>query len=79
MSDNETQDDTDDMIYDEVCRLIGQCCLMLASKGAETNRARLTYQLKRLHWTIMEQNDFSHTGILLAIELLSPPEDGVKR
>ena len=79
MSDNETQDDTDDMIYDEVCRLIGQCCLMLASKGAETNLARLTYQLKRLHWTIMEQNDFSHTGILLAIELLSPPEDGVKR
>lgn len=79
MSDNETQDDTDDMIYDEVCRIIGQCCLMLASKGAETNRARLTYQLKRLHWTIMEQNDFSHTGILLAIELLSPPEDEVKR
>lgn len=79
MSDNETQEDTDDMIYDEVCRIIGQCCLMLACKGAETHRARLTYPLKRLHWTIMEQNDFSHTGILLAIELLSPPDEEVKR
>lgn len=79
MSDIHSEDETDDIVYDEVCRIIGQCCLMLASKGAETHRARLTYQLKRLHWTIMEQTDFSHTGILLAIELLSPPDEEVKR
>lgn len=71
MSDIHIEDDTDDIIYDEVCRIIGQC--------SETHRARLTYQLKRLHWTIMEQTDFSHTGILLAIELLSPPDEEVKR
>lgn len=65
-----------DPVYDEACRLIGQCCLMLAQNGEETNRAQIAYQLKRLHWRIMEHTDGSHLAVKLAIEQL---EDSLKR
>ncbi|UXY13585.1 hypothetical protein N7922_24865 (plasmid) [Kosakonia sp. ML.JS2a] len=40
---------------------------MFAGNGAETNRAQLVYQLKRLYWQIMVATEEHHTGILLAI------------
>jgi hypothetical protein len=77
MSENEIDDETDDdadATYDEACRIVGQCCLMLSSNGAETDRAQLVYQLKRLYWKIMLLTEESHTGILLAIEQLETAE-----
>lgn len=74
MSEDETEDDAGEAFYDETCRIVGQCCLMLASHGAETNRAQLVYQLKRLYWQIMVATEEHHTGILLAIEQLETPE-----
>lgn len=64
-------DELSDKFYDEACRIVGECCFALANNGAETDRAQLVYQLKRLHWQIMEQTNESHLGVLLAIEQLS--------
>jgi hypothetical protein len=44
MSENEDEDDAEDAFYDETCRIVGQCCLMLAINDAETDRAQLVYQ-----------------------------------
>lgn len=76
MSENETEDDADaeEAFYDEVCRIVGQCCLMLANNDAETDRAQLVYQLKRLYWKIMLLTEESHNGILFAIEQLETAE-----
>lgn len=62
-------------LYNEACRIVGECCLMLATNGAETNRDQLVHQLKILHWKIMEQADESNLAILLAIEKLATSED----
>ena len=70
-----TTDDEESLLYDEVCRIVGQCCLMLASNGAETHRDQLVYQLKRLHWKFMIETGTSHTGILFAIEQLATARD----
>ena len=74
MSENEDEIDAEEAFYDETCRIVGQCCLMLASNGAETDRAQLVYQLKRLYWQIMVATEEHHTGILLAIEQLETAE-----
>ena len=42
-----------DELYSEACRIVGQCCLMLAQNGEETHRDLLVHQLKRLHWQVM--------------------------
>lgn len=62
-------------LYNEACRIVGECCLMLAINGAETNRDQLVHQLKLLHWKIMEQTDESNLAILLAIEKLATSEN----
>ena len=62
-------------LYNEACRIVGECCLMLATNGAETSRDQLVHQLKRLHWQIMEQTGESNLAILLAIEKLATSED----
>lgn len=63
-----------DSVYDEACRLVGECCLMLAQNGDEISRAQVAHQLKRIHWQIMEQTGESNLAIKLAIEQL---EDGL--
>jgi uncharacterized cysteine cluster protein YcgN (CxxCxxCC family) len=45
LSENEDEDD-EDAFYDETCRIVGQCCLMLAINDAETDRAQLVYQVE---------------------------------
>ena len=50
-------------LYREACRIVGECCLMLASNDAETNRDQLVHELKRLHWEIMKQTDESNLPI----------------
>ena len=74
MSENETEDDAEEAFYDEACRIVGQCCLMLANNDAETDRVQLVYQLKRLYWKIMLLTEASHNGILFAIEQLETAE-----
>ncbi len=59
-----------DPIYDETCRIAGQSCLMLVQNGYEISRAQVAYQLKRLHWKIMEETGESNMSIRLAIEQL---------
>ena len=61
-------------LYNEACRIVGQCCLMLAQNGEETNRDLLVHQLKHLHWQIMEQTNESNQSIMLAIEQLATGE-----
>lgn len=65
-------------LYNEACRIVGECCLILATNGSETNRDLLVHQLKRLHWKIMEQTNESSLPILLAIEKLATSEDWKK-
>lgn len=65
-------------LYNEACRIVGECCLMLATNGAETSRDQLVHQLKLLHWKIMEQTNESNLPILLAIEKLATSEDWKK-
>ncbi|HBN7049655.1 TPA: DUF2767 family protein [Escherichia coli] len=64
--------------YREACRIVGECCLMLASNDAETNRDQLVHELKRLHWNIMQQTNKSNASILLAIERLATSGDWKK-
>lgn len=59
-----------DPIYDEACRVVGQCCLMMAQSGLELSRARVADQLKQLLCQISEQTDESRLAIALAIEQL---------
>lgn len=65
-----TGDEPELKIYHEACRMIGQCCLILASNGAETDRRELAYQLKRLAWEYIQVTDELHPSLLLAIEQL---------
>lgn len=60
-----------DPVYDEACRIVGQCCFMLAQNGEETTRSQVVYQIKRLYWQIMEATDESNLPIKLAIEQLT--------
>ncbi|EKN5995702.1 DUF2767 family protein [Yersinia pseudotuberculosis] len=62
--------DNSDSVYNEACRVVGECCLMLAQNGEEISRAQVAYQLKRIHWQIMEQTGESNLAIKLAIEQL---------
>jgi len=61
-------------VYDEACKVVGQCCLMMAQSGLELSRARVVDQLKELLCHISEQTDESRLAIALAIEQL---EDGL--
>lgn len=65
-------------LYSEACRIVGQCCLMLAQNGEETHRDQLVHQLKKLHWKIMQQTNESNLSIRLAIEHLATSEDWKK-
>lgn len=65
-----------DALYDEACRAVGQCCLMLAQNGEEISREVVAYQLKRIHWGIMEKTSESNQALKLAIEQL---EDGLPK
>ncbi|VEB12107.1 Uncharacterised protein [Yersinia pseudotuberculosis] len=68
--------DNSDSVYNEACRLVGESCLMLARNGDEISRAQVAYQLKRIHWQIMEQTGESNLAIKLAVEQL---EDGLAK
>lgn len=68
--------DDSDSVYNEACRLVGESCLMLARNGDEISRAQVAYQLKRIHWQIMEQTGESNLAIKLAVEQL---EDGLEK
>jgi len=59
-----------DPVYDEACRMVGECCLMLAQNGEEVSRAQLAYQLKRIYWQVLERTDEESVALLLAIEQL---------
>lgn len=59
-----------DPVYDEACRMVGECCLMLAQNGEEVSRAKLAYQLKRIYWQVLERTDEENLSLLLAIEQL---------
>lgn len=71
-------DEASKKVYDEACRIVGQCCLALAENGAETNRDRLVHQLKRLYWLYMQETNESNLSMLLAIEQLATSEDWKK-
>lgn len=59
-----------DPVYDEACRMVGECCLMLSQNGEEVSRAQLAYQLKRVYWQVLERSDEESVALLLAIEQL---------
>ncbi|CAM7769885.1 DUF2767 domain-containing protein [Phytobacter diazotrophicus] len=61
-------------MYDETCKILGQCCLMLASNDEETDRAQQVCQLKRLHRKIMQMIDASHSGVRKATGQPEAPE-----
>lgn len=57
-----------DPVYDEACRIVGQCCLMLAQNGDEISRAQVAYQLKCIHRQIMEGKGESNLLIKMTIK-----------
>ena len=65
-----TGDEPELQIYHEACPMVGLCCLMLASNGAETDRRELAYQLKRLGWEYNQVTDELHPSLFFAIEQL---------
>ncbi len=65
-------------LYNEACRIVGQCCLMLAQNGEDTKRDLLVHQLKRLHWLYMQETNESNLAMLFAIEELATSEDWKK-
>lgn len=69
---------TDTHLYDEACRIVGQCCLSLAENGAETHRDQLVHQLKRLSWLYMQETNETNLAMLFAIEQLATSEDWKK-
>lgn len=64
-----------DVLFDEACRIVGQCCLALADNNAETNRDQLVHQLKRLYWLYMQETNESNLAMLFAMEQLATSED----
>lgn len=68
----------DTKLYDEACRIVGQCCLALAENGAETHRDQLVHQLKRLSWLYMQETNETNLAMLFAIEQLATSEDWKK-
>lgn len=67
--------ESQDKLFDEACRLIGQCCLALANNGAETNRDQLVHQLKRLYWLYMQETNESNLAMLFAMEQLATSDN----
>ena len=67
--------ESQDKLFDEACRIIGQCCLALANNGAETHRGQLVHQLKRLYWLYMQETNESNLAMLFAMEQLATSED----
>ena len=70
------EDELDELIYDEACRLTGMCCLMLSSNGAETSRLQIACQLERLLKAYFEQTQEINPSLVLAIEQLQETAEG---
>lgn len=73
---NTHDDELNELIYDEACRLTGMCCLMLASNGEEVSRSQLEYQLTRLLDACFEETDEINLPLILAIEQLQGQTGG---
>ncbi|THD43924.1 DUF2767 family protein [Enterobacteriaceae bacterium ML5] len=59
-----------DPVFDEACRIIGECCLMLAQNGEEISRGQVAFQLERLLSQYEKITGSTNLAIELAIEQL---------
>lgn len=59
-----------DPVFDEACRMVGECCLMLAQNGEEISRGQVAFQLERLQEQYEKLTGETHLSIELAIEQL---------
>jgi len=73
---NTHDDELNELIYDEACRMTGMCCLMLASNGEKVSRRQLKYQLTRLLDAYFKETDEVNLTLVLAIEQLQGQTDG---
>lgn len=58
------------MIYEDACKVVGQCCFSLAQTGDDTRRDSLIEQLRAIHREVMVKTGEPNMAIRLAIEQL---------
>lgn len=57
-------------IFEEACRVIGECCVMLAQSGEEISISRVVLRLERVQQSAVTITGKPNESLYLAIELL---------
>lgn len=63
---------TYDMVFEEACRLVGQCYLELAQRGAATEKEVLVSELRNLQLRYRELTGAPNRAVEMAIGQLKP-------
>lgn len=58
-------------VYGEACRLIGECCVMLAQSGEEISRRRVALRLERVQESAITITGKPNDALCKAIEYLT--------
>ena len=59
-----------DSTFEEACRVIGECCVMLAQSGEEISISRVVLRLERVQQSAVTITGKPNESLYLAIELL---------
>ncbi|MBU9837354.1 DUF2767 family protein [Rahnella sp. L72c] len=62
--------DSSNPVFEEACRLIGECCVMLARNGEEVSRRRIALRLERVQESAITITGKPNDALSLAIEVL---------
>ncbi|WP_343551925.1 DUF2767 domain-containing protein [Pantoea sp.] len=63
---------TYDMVFEEACRLVGQCYLELAQRGAATEKEVVASELRNLQLRYRELTGAPNRAVEMAIVQLKP-------
>ncbi len=56
--------------FAEACRMVGECCLMLAQNGEEISRTRVASRVRRVQESVITVTGSPNDALFLAIERL---------
>ncbi|MFO6298546.1 hypothetical protein [Rahnella selenatireducens] len=62
--------DISNPVFEEACRLIGECCVMLAQNGEEISRYRVALRLERVQESAITITGKPNDALCQAIERL---------
>lgn len=57
-------------IFEEACKLIGECCVMLAQCGEEISISRVVLRLERVQQSAVKITGKQNESLYMAIKLL---------